>query len=262
MRDPTNESLRFERGWLRSEVLPAIRRRWPAAATTVARSAGHIAQAQRLLGELAQADAPGVVEGDRLAIAALRQLSRDRQVNLMRWWLREPGFPAPPAARLAAGIGALLDARADSAPLLRWPDGEIRRYRDRLYALHPLAPAPAQAVPTADCPAIVELGPGLGQFGLLAGDQGGFRAESGILPVIRFRSGGEALRPHPARPRKRLKDLCREAGIVPWMRGRLPLVFVGDRLAAVGDLWIDVDFAVPPGKPSLKPVWTGRPPLF
>ncbi|MEX0733436.1 MAG: tRNA lysidine(34) synthetase TilS [Steroidobacteraceae bacterium] len=260
IRDPTNESRRFDRGWLRGEVLPAIRQRWPAAATTVARSAGHFAQAQRLLTELAHADAQGIVDGGRLSIAGLRRLSRDRQVNLLRWWLRERGLPAPPAVRLATGIGELLDARADAAPLLRWPEGEIRRYRDCLYALHPMAPAPA-----AECAAgavAVDMGPGLGRFELVAGKAGGLRAELAAPPAIRFRAGGETLRPHPARPRKRLKDLCREAGVVPWMRGRLPLVYVGDRLAAVGDLWIDAEFAVPPGEPSLKPVWTGRPALY
>jgi hypothetical protein len=46
------------------------------------------------------------------------------------------------------------------------------------------------------------------------------------------------------------------------MRPRLPLVFVRSRLAAVGDLWIDAEFAVPPGVPALKPVWSGRPRLY
>ena len=80
--------------------------------------------------------------------------------------------------------------------------------------------------------------------------------------AFRFRAGGESLRPHPGRPRKRLKDLCQESGIVPWMRDRLPLVYLADRLAAVGDLWIDADFAVPPGVLSLKPVWIDRPRLY
>jgi len=88
------------------------------------------------------------------------------------------------------------------------------------------------------------------------------RLSGGVNTSVRFRAGGESLRPHPGRPRKRLKDLCQEAGIVPWMRGRLPLVFVGERLAAVGDLWIDADFAAPAGVPALKPVWEARPRLF
>jgi tRNA(Ile)-lysidine synthase len=107
-----------------------------------------------------------------------------------------------------------------------------------------------------------DLGPGLGSFGLVAGLEGGLCARLAGSAECRFRAGGESLRPHPERPRKRLKDLCQETGIVPWMRDRLPLVYVGERLAAVGDLWIDAEFAVPAGRPALKPVWTGRPRLF
>ena len=63
VRDPMNDSTRFDRGWLRERVLPAIRERWPAASATVARSASHLGEARRLLDELAQADAVGIVAG-------------------------------------------------------------------------------------------------------------------------------------------------------------------------------------------------------
>ncbi len=240
--DPMNDALRFDRGYLRTRVLPAIRERWPAASATVSRSAGHLAEASRLLAGLAATDAILVLDEGRLSLAALSGLPRDRQVNLLRWWLREEGLRPPPAARLGAALPGFFNARADGAPALRWDAGEVRRYRGRLYALAPGAVS--------------------GSFRLVAGQEGGLRLPGGEDTSIRFRAGGESLRPHPGRPRRRLKDLCREAGIVPWMRERLPLVFVGERLAAVGDLWIDADFAAPAGVPALKPVWEGRPRLY
>lgn len=242
VQDPMNAATRYDRGWLRERVLPAIRERWPAAATTVARSAAHLAQASRLLAELAAADAAGLVAGGRLAIDGLQRLTQDRQVNLLRWWIHSRGLGPPPAARLATALRDLSVARADAQPLVQWPEGELRRYRGRLYALH--------------------RNEGFGKFSLVPSQQGGLRLPLVSAPAIRFRAGGESLRPHPDRPRKRLKDLCREAGIVPWMRHRLPLVFVGERLAAVGDLWIDAEYAAPAGEPALAPVWTDRPELY
>jgi tRNA(Ile)-lysidine synthase len=241
--DPMNASLRFDRGWLRSRVLPALRERWPAASATVARSAAHLADASRLLADLAAMDAAALLDDGRLRLDGLATLSHERRANLVRWWLAEEGLRPPPTARLHAALDDFLTARADGAPLLRWTGGEIRRYRGRLYALPPLAD-------------------GCGSFTLVAGSEGGLVAGSGHAYSIRFRAGGESLRPHPGRPRKRLKDLCQEAGIVPWMRDRLPLVFAGPRLVAVGDLWIDVDFAATPGAPALKPTWAGRPRLY
>lgn len=258
--DPMNRERRYDRGWLRAQVLPAIRERWPGAAATVARSARHVAEAQRILAEVAQSDSVGVLDDGRLLIEGLARLSPDRRTNLVRWWLKREGLGAPPAARLATAMDAFLSARRDALPVLRWEGGELRRYRGRLYALPPIAPMLAH--PAANGTLAVDLGPGLGRFALVVGEEGGLPASALASASIRFRAGGESLRPHPGRPRKRLKDLCQESGIVPWMRDRLPLVYVGERLAAVGDLWIDAEFAVPVGEPSLKPVWTGRPELF
>lgn len=262
VQDPTNLSSRFDRGWLRTAVLPALRSRWPAAAATVSRSARHLAEASRLLAELAESDAKGLADGHRLSLEGLRALAPDRRNNVLRWWIRSCGLAPPPAARLASGASALLDAGQGAQPLLRWADGELRRYRDRIYAMAPLPPAPCQAIACGQ-PGDVEvsLGAGLGRLRLVASQAGGLPGGPGSIE-IRFRSGGETLRPHPGRPRKRLKDLFQEAGIVPWMRERLPLVFVGGQLVAVGDLWIDADLAVPAGQPAWKPVWPGRPEIY
>ena len=261
VRDPMNDSTRFDRGWLRERVLPAIRERWPAASATVARSAGHLGEARRLLDALAQADAAGIVDGGRLVIDGLQRLSQERQVNLLRWWLRSRGLGPPPAVRLATALRELPGARVDATPLVRWPHGELRRYRGRLYAMHPLPDVPVPHHGAQAESGACELGPGLGKFSLVAGQQGGLRLPLPAGPAVRFRAGGEGLRTHHDRPRKRLKDLLREAGIVPWMRERLPLVFVGERLAAVGDLWIESELAAPAGVPALLPVWSDRPDL-
>jgi hypothetical protein len=51
-----------------------------------------------------------------------------------------------------------------------------------------------------------------------------------------------------------LKDLLREAGIRPWMRDRIPLVYGDGRLLAVADLWADADRAA-----GLRVRWHERP---
>ncbi|MDL2425244.1 TilS substrate-binding domain-containing protein, partial [Pseudomonas sp. BAgro211] len=78
-----------------NRVLPGIVQRWPSAVETIARSAEHLAEADGLLGELAQSDlisagARNEYIGMRLpslAIAALVELSEPRQRNALRHWL-------------------------------------------------------------------------------------------------------------------------------------------------------------------------------
>jgi tRNA(Ile)-lysidine synthase len=261
-RDPMNDDPRFDRGWLRSELLPRLRSRWPAAAATVSRSAAHLAQASRLLGELARTDALAAADGSRLSVAALQGLSRDRQANLLRAWLREHGLRPPPAARLAAVLDELIPAREDAQPLVRWPGGEVRRYRGRLYAMPPLPGVARVAALAPGAGGGAELGVGCGRFSLVRGEPGRILAPLPAPLEVRFRGGGESLRPSAGRPRKRLKDLCQEAGIVPWMRPRLPLVYAGGRLVAVADLWVEAEFQAPSGAPGFLPAWDGRPELY
>ena len=54
-------------------------------------------------------------------------------------------------------------------------------------------------------------------------------------------SSGEEIRPAGLAGTHKLKKLLQEAGVVPWMRERLPLLYAGDELVAVADLWIASD---------------------
>jgi tRNA(Ile)-lysidine synthase len=54
--------------------------------------------------------------------------------------------------------------------------------------------------------------------------------------------------------------LFQESGVVPWMRSRIPLLFRGEALAAIGDLWISADVdAAPASEPRWRVQWTHHP---
>ena len=224
----------------RRTCCPRSGQRWPAASATVARSASHLAEARRLLDELAQAGcrrargrraarhrrpaAPFARSGRPTCCAggSVRAAWARRRRRALRRRCANCLAPAPMRRRWCAGRTANCGVTAAACmPCIRCRRRPCRR-RARMRG---------QGLSTS--------ARGSGKFSLVAGVQGGLRLPLTGEPVIRFRAGGEGLRTHRDRPRKRLKDLCREAGIVPWMRERLPLVFVGEQLAAVGDLWIE-----------------------
>ena len=60
--------------------------------------------------------------------------------------------------------------------------------------------------------------------------------------TVRFRSGGEKIRLPGRAGQHVLKNLFQEAGIPPWERESLPLVYLDDELAAVADQWISTVF--------------------
>lgn len=84
--DPSNADTRFTRNRIRAVLMPAWEACFPGFRPMLARSARHAAQAQRLLDELAVLDRAHT--GTPPQIAQLQMLSRDRQANALRHWLR------------------------------------------------------------------------------------------------------------------------------------------------------------------------------
>ncbi|HPW83395.1 MAG TPA: tRNA lysidine(34) synthetase TilS [Rhodoferax sp.] len=99
--DPTNTDVRFTRNRIRAQILPALQAAFPQFRDTFVRSASHAAQAQELLEELGAQDAQAVCgEDGHPRIKALQALSRARQANVLRYWLRNSYGVAPSAAQL------------------------------------------------------------------------------------------------------------------------------------------------------------------
>lgn len=96
--DPTNADQQFTRNRIRARLLPALDEAFPQFRDTFARSAAHAAEAQRLLNEVAVEDLAQL--GQPPQIALLQRLSRARQANVLRHWLRSAHGTVPSAAQL------------------------------------------------------------------------------------------------------------------------------------------------------------------
>ena len=96
--DPSNADQRFTRNRIRAVLMPAWEASFPGFRPMLARSAAHAAQAQRLLDELAVIDQAQV--GTPPDIRAMQSLSRDRQANVLRHWLRAQANVAASTAQL------------------------------------------------------------------------------------------------------------------------------------------------------------------
>jgi len=73
--------------------------------------------------------------------------------------------------------------------------------------------------------------------------------------AVKLRSGGERLQPDAHRPRRTLKNLFQEAGVPPWKRERLPLIYCGDELVWVPGLGTDCRYAVAGKHAGWVPEW-------
>jgi tRNA(Ile)-lysidine synthase len=129
--DPTNADVRFDRNYLRAEVVPLLKARWPAAARTALRSARHCANASAVLAAAAARDLSAAADGPDLAVAVLRRWRAPRRAAVLRAWLQRAGLRAPNERHIAQ-VEAMLAARIDAHPRLVLPDGVVRRLGGRL----------------------------------------------------------------------------------------------------------------------------------
>lgn len=259
--DPSNDNRHFNRNYLRHEVIPGLRRRWPGVAHSAVRSAGHLAEAAGLLDALAVVDLADATVGPCLRADVLASLQQPRRRNLLRYWLRTRGARPPSTRKLLALEHDMLAAQEDRLPCVDWDGFEVRRYRGLLYGGPQLLPGAAPEFSQDwDWGAALELPDDLGLLQAQT-DLGAGLARS-KLPrhlQVSFRHGGEELRPAGQLHHRKLKKLLQDADILPWWRNRLPLIHVGNELAAVGDLWTAEEFAAREGAESVRIVWEGRP---
>lgn len=231
--DPSNSSDDYDRNLLRNKIMPALRQRWPALNSVLARTADHMRQAQGLLDELAAIDLQQAVTQpqpewlplEALNLEVLGELSEPRQTNLLRYWLRDK--TALPDTAHWAGWQGLLQAGADAQPLWQLQGGALVRHDRRVYWL------PQSWLQEPPAPGLQQLANGEYQ---LPGN-GQLRVAGLNVAALRlaYRQGGEQLE-LPGRGRRDLKRLLQEQQVPVFLRSRLPLLFSGDRLVAVAGL--------------------------
>jgi tRNA(Ile)-lysidine synthase len=251
--DDTNGDETLDRNYLRRQLVPLIRERWPGVGSAVARSAHHAAEGQRLLDMVARADIERASNGPDLLVPVLRALQPDRRRNALRFWISRSGARVPDTRRLEELVGPVIDARPDANPQVKWSDARVQRHAD-LLSIHMLSSSKAADESMQSRPQtswfwrlspVLDLSDTGGTLQLKSDPHGPIDLD--LLPAtlsVRWRQGGERLRPRRGGPRRALKTLLQESHLPIAERARLPLVFSGATLLAAGALWVDESIQV------------------
>lgn len=259
--DPSNADTRYDRNLLRHRVMPDLQRHWPGLATVLARAAKHQAEQLELANALAARDSRACdCTGASLSLTGLGRLSAARQRNLVRYRVAELGLPLPSQVVLERIVEEVAGSRRDARPCVRWPGVEVRRFRDRLFIMAPLPVLdPAERHPwDLQAPLVLEQAGGVLRARAVTGS--GLRPPGGRERVlVRFRQGGEVLRPAGRAHHHRLKKLLQEWRVPEWERGRVPLLYLGDELVAVAGLCVCEGFHSGAGEPGLALSWSRMP---
>lgn len=238
--DPSNAELRFDRNFVRAELLPKLEARWPAAARTAARSARLLRASAEALESYGRRDLAAVADGEGVALPLLRRLSPTRRIGALRAWFDASDLAQPDEARLAQVMHAL-SRREDAQVEVRWSGTVLRRHEDRLLLTPGTAPSPIGAVTWQWAEAALTLPHGrLRLTPALHGDVDLDRLPRSLQ--VRVRTHGRAQEAGGASVD--VKSVLRELRVAAWRRATLPFIHAeGDAqteqgLLAIADLWV------------------------
>jgi tRNA(Ile)-lysidine synthase len=267
--DESNQDTRFDRNFIRHEVMPLLVARWPHFPQAVQRSAELCASQEALLNELLQERFQAALQPDnRLSVRCLLDCGDAVRAQILRMWFHQFEHQMPSRVQLEQICHQVLLAKSDANPRCRIGNHEVRRFDGYLHYIPVYADIRDwQCQMKFNHP--VELPDGLGRLTLTDGTlltNGTLLTltESTLLterttekPVklgldkrclstplwVSFNPEGLVASPVGRKGRHKLKKLFQEYRIPSWRRRRMPILISGQQVVAVAGLFVDEHFS-------------------
>lgn len=241
--DDSNRDSRYDRNFLRLQIMPLLTQRWPHFSQAVTRSAALCGEQEALLDELLDAQLQAVMDDEgSLAIAPLLEFSLAKRNALLRRWFAFHHKAMPSREQVVRLWQEVALAKNDAEPRLQFFQDEVRRYKQRLYFV-PIINQPLDILLTWTLTQPLHLPNNLGVLSLT--DK---RTETTIRAplddekvTVRFGLTQDALRIVGREHARHSKKIWQELGIAPWRRTRIPLIYYNDVLIAAVNAFVTVE---------------------
>ena len=270
--DDSNLDVAFDRNFIRHKLIPTINERWPNSSFQLNRSANIFAESDFLINVLAQKDFAIVTEvservGWSISIDKLNGFETIRQKNILRYWFNLHNLTLPSYAVLDNALDQMIGSKADAEPIVSWGDLQLRRFNKKLYLLPFNFDDPNYSFKKKKGLELLEkysikrdgssqlILPDSSSLCVKRKIKGGLKMDFKKNLEIRFRSGGERCKPKGRSGSNTLKKLFQEYSLEPWLRNNIPLIYIDNHLAAVGDLWVCDEFCAEPDELGIQLEW-------
>ena len=134
--DETNYDVKYQRNFIRHNVLPEISKVWPSYQQNILRTIKHQVEYKKILDEIAMVDIETVSTNNfnNLDVNLIKKLSVERQKNLIFFWLKKINLESPTSKHMDQIINTLINSDQEKSPCVNWNNTELRRYKTLLYA--------------------------------------------------------------------------------------------------------------------------------
>ncbi|MCW9005827.1 MAG: tRNA lysidine(34) synthetase TilS [Gammaproteobacteria bacterium] len=243
--DPSNKDDRYDRNYLRNQIMPLLKQRWPAIDQTISGVAKQQAENKQLLEYYAAAELKHInADADSLPVDALLDFDEPHLRNVLRYWIKQQGIPVPSRKILQQIMQQMFTEKEDARSKVSWSGFEMYRHKGELIIVPGVEHDATQSFNwKAKDDLVIE---SLSKKLVMEKVTGKGLKEDVIGKDLRvcFRQGGEHIKPAGRKDNHRLKKLFQEAAVPAWQRSRIPLVYLGDDLIAVVGYWVADEYKV------------------
>ncbi len=250
--DESNADTRFDRNFIRNDIMPLLTKRWPSIVKTINRSSEHCREGQLLLNELAVEDLNVCqYEVTSLSVMALNNLSTVRFNNLVRYFLELNNCLMPSTEQLAQ-LHKQLTADDDKNPAVKLGEHYLRRYKANLYLTGDFDDVSDWQANISLCEnqSSIQLPDHLGELIFLKTTDMAEQeaAQQIVMPskeqkvTLRFYHNNPTCLPDYRHHSRSVKKVLQELNIPPWQRKRIPFLYFDDVLVAAIGFFVCQDF--------------------
>ncbi|WP_299803266.1 tRNA lysidine(34) synthetase TilS [uncultured Shewanella sp.] len=255
--DESNFDDKYDRNFLRLEVIPTLKQRWSAIAATASRSAELCALQQSVIDEETALRLPQLQRQKAgectLDLDKLATFSKAWQSLLLRGHMESLGFAPPSKVQGEQILTQLLEAKADASVEIRLADVVIRRFKRNGYFLSPslmqhktknaysaLTLSNIQVLLSGEV--ALPTGRHLSAQTSTTGARLRIPTDSEVVSIVFALPGSTRCQPHNRSKGRELKKLWQELELPPWERGRVPLLCYDGKLVAACGYWIEKSY--------------------
>lgn len=225
--DDSNSDTRFDRNFIRHEILPRIEQRFPNATLGIAQSAKLLAIDAELLEKNIASKLFICSNTKQLSVSKLLTLAPGMQAHVLRAWLKNAGKATPTARALAVFLDEIAEHQRDDNLCMAFADYRINIWMDNLYLLDNTT-ANNQPFETLHWNGLQPLC--LPRGGILS-----WQGNAPLNTLIKYRMGGEKIQLHGRSIHHAVKKLLSHS-VPPWQRDSLPFVYNEQgKLLAIGN---------------------------
>lgn len=256
--DPSNNDQRFSRNYLRNQMLPELRARFPAFDKSILNVVQNLTEARDLIAELTTRDVDTLTDScGGLHIDRLSQLSQPRAINVFRELFRRIGSIAPGRPWMIEALRQCIDAKESANVSVDTKDVSIKRYRNHCYVLNKASSTSEGWSKVWQGESVIDLPFGLGclKFKESIGEGVSIEFLDSTDLTIALGPGNKRFSLGRDRPRRMLRKIWQSNGIPPWVRQKTPVAFSADEALFVGNIGVSSHYAAQQDQPSIVIEW-------